>query len=447
MRILFIAPYAPGHVRVRSFHLLRQLLWRGHQVTLACPEWRGDGQSRVGELEAAGARVVRAPISRARSWMNCAVALARREPMQARHAWSPALERLLRAEVARQAPDVVHVEHLRATRYALRLDGTAQGRPSAWIWDSVDCISSLLAQAAHHSHSPLWRLAARLELRDTRRYEAHVARSFDRVLLVSEPDLRALSEAATLARRARGPDATPLEWAGRRGEATDTASGGSVGPPWPTPSPHFAVLANGVDVESFAYHDPGDRRSEVVFSGALSYHANDTAVLHLVEAIMPRVWAERPEVRLVVVGPSPSRALRRHAARDPQRLRLTGWVPSVREPLTAAAVAAVPMRYGAGIQNKVLEAMACGTPVVTDPRSGEAIGARAGEELLTAGDDEAFAGAILELLADPALRRRLGKAGRRRVETHFSWEAAAGALERHYEDALASRREHSDPRG
>lgn len=409
MNILFIAPYAPGHVRVRSFHLLRQLLRRGHRVTLVCPEWRDDGQSRVGELEAAGARVVRAPISRARSWMNCAVALVRREPMQARHAWSPALERLLRAEVTRQSPDVVHVEHLRATRYALRLDGTARGRPSAWIWDSVDCISSLLTQAARHSHSPLWRLAARLELRDTRRYEARVAHSFDRVLLVSEPDLRALSEAVA-------------------------------------PSQKFAVLPNGVDVEAFAYHDPGDRRSEVVFSGALSYHANDTAVLHLIEAIMPRVWARRPDVRLVVVGPSPSRALRRHAADDPERLRLTGWVPSVREPLTAAAVAAVPMRYGAGIQNKVLEAMACGTPVVTDPRSGEAIGARAGEELLTAGDDEAFAGAILELLADPALRRRLGEAGRRRVETHFSWAAAAGALERHYEDVLASRREHSDPR-
>lgn len=403
MRILFIAPYAPGHVRVRSFHLLRQLLRRGHRVTLGCPEWRGDSQSRVGELEAAGARVIRAPIPRARSWMNCALALAWREPMQARHAWSSALERLLRVEVARQSPDVVHVEHLRAARYALRLDGTAQGTPSARIWDSVDCISSLLEQAARHSHSPLWRLAARLELRDTRRYEAEVARAFDRILVVSEPDLRGLADTADPSR--------------------------------------FAVLPNGVDTEAFAYHDPGDRRPEVVFSGALSYHANDTAVLHLIEAIMPRVWAERPEVRLVVVGPSPSRALRRHAARDPQRLRLTGWVPSVREPLTAAAVAAVPMRYGAGIQNKVLEAMACGTPVVTDPRSGEAIGARAGEELLTAGDDEAFAGAILELLADPALRRRLGEAGRRRVETHFSWEAAAGALERHYEDALASRGE------
>lgn len=408
MRILFIAPYAPGHVRVRSFHLLRQLLRRGHRVTLACPAWRGDGQSRVGELEEAGARVIRAPISRPRSWVNCLAALTRRQPMQARHAWSPALARRLRAELARSPPDVVHVEHLRATRYALRLEGDEESGRYARVWDSVDCISSLLDQAARHSHSPLWRLAARLELRHTRRYEAEVARAFDRVLVVSEPDLRALADAADPSR--------------------------------------FAVLPNGVDTEAFAYHDPGDRRPEVVFSGALSYHANDTAVLHLIEAIMPRVWAQRPEVRVVVVGPSPSRDLRRHAAHAPQRLRLTGWVPSVREPLTAAAVAAVPMRYGAGIQNKVLEAMACGTPVVTDPRSGEAIGARAGEELLTAGDDEAFAGAILELLADPALRRRLGEAGRRRVETHFSWEAAAGALERHYEDALTSRREHSDPR-
>lgn len=408
MNILFIAPYAPGHVRVRSFHLLRQLLRRGHRATLACPEWRGDGQSRVDELEAAGARVVRAPISRARSWMNCVVALSRRQPMQARHAWSPALARHLRAEVARSRPDVVHVEHLRAARYALGPGGVAETGGCPRIWDSVDCISSLLEQAARHSHSPLWRLAARLELRDTRRYEVDVARSFDRVLVVSEPDLRALSEAAA-------------------------------------PSRRFAVLPNGVDVESFAYHDPGDRRPEVVFSGALSYHANDTAVLHLVEEIMPRVWALRPDVRLVVVGPSPSRALRRHAASNPERLRLTGWVPSVRDHLAAAAVAAVPMRYGAGIQNKVLEAMACGTPVVTDPRSGEAIGARAGDELLTAEDDEAFAGAILELLADPALRRRLGETGRRRVETHFSWAAAAGALERHYQDVLASRGERPDP--
>ncbi|MGH9380348.1 MAG: glycosyltransferase [Thermoanaerobaculia bacterium] len=401
MNILFVAPYAPGHVRVRSFHLLRHLRRRGHEVTLLSLAWPGDGQSRVAELEAEGVRAVSAPIGRVRSWTNCLIALLRGQPMQARHSWSPALARRLREEIARSHPDVLHIEHLRGACYALDLDGVAPAGSALRVWDSVDCISALLAQTVHNSHSGLWRLAARLELAATRRYEARVARTFDRVLLASDHDVRALSDTVATTR--------------------------------------FAVLPNGVDLDAFPYHDPGDRGAEVVFSGAMSYHANTATALHLVDTILPRVWAERPDARLTIVGSSPPRTLLRHAGRAAERLRITGWVPSVQPYLAAAAVAAMPMRYGAGTQIKVLEAMASGTPVVTDPRTAGAIGAAPGRELLVARTDEEFAAAILGLLGDPARRRSLAEAGRRRVESELSWERAAETLEHHYRDALAAR--------
>lgn len=404
MRIVFVTPYAPGYVRVRSFNLIRQLLSHEHQVTLVHPRWSDDRQSRVTELEAEGARVVSVPMSRARGRFNLLLGALRPGPIQVRHAWSPTLARRLSREVSSAAPDIVHFEHLRSVPYARRVAADRASAGIARVWDGVDCISGLLSQTQGHSGSWSWRLAARLELAPTRRYERAMAPLFERICVASDVDLEALAE----------------------------VTGSTV------EDERLAVLPSGVDLGAFPYRDPGERRQQVVFNGALSYHPNADAALYLVEEVMPLVWASRPQVPVVIIGPSPPRALRGHARRNP-RIRVTGWVSSVQSHLVDAAVAAIPLRYGAGMQSKVLEAMACGTPIVTDPRSADAVGARDDRELLTAATAPEFAEAILRLLDDPALRRRLAGAARERVEREFTWDRAARELELQYQEAVANR--------
>jgi len=167
----------------------------------------------------------------------------------------------------------------------------------------------------------------------------------------------------------------------------------------------------------------------VTLTGKMSYHANITAALWLINEIMPRVWAQQPEVRVEIVGSAPGEAVRELAKRYPERVTVTGYVSDVAAYLQRCTVAVAPIAYGVGIQNKVLEAMACGAPVVATPQAASALQTEAGRELLLAGDAEEFAAAVLRLLQDEPLREAMGQAGRRYVEQHHSWDAIAALYE------------------
>ena len=91
-----------------------------------------------------------------------------------------------------------------------------------------------------------------------------------------------------------------------------------------------------------------------------------------------------------------------------------------------------PLVYGAGIQNKVLESMACGTPVVAAPGAVAALQAEPGKHYLTAAGADEFANQTLRLLNDPAERSALGAAGRAYVVQNHHWDRITEQLEEVY---------------
>jgi glycosyltransferase involved in cell wall biosynthesis len=194
-----------------------------------------------------------------------------------------------------------------------------------------------------------------------------------------------------------------------------------------------SVLRNGVDLAYFCPDDTPRDPATVVFSGKMSYHANVTAALHLMHDIMPRVWAQRPDVKVVIAGKDPPSEIC-NLQSTIRNLAVTGTVPDIRPYLRQATAAVVPTPYGAGIQNKVLEAMACGTPVVASPQAVSALQTTDGEDVLLAEEPEAFAQAVLRLLEDGDLQQRLGRAGRRYVEHHHDWRTVAERLEAIYQE-------------
>jgi glycosyltransferase involved in cell wall biosynthesis len=117
-------------------------------------------------------------------------------------------------------------------------------------------------------------------------------------------------------------------------------------------------------------------------------------------------------------------------------VQVTGTVADLRDYLRRATIAVAPVPYGAGIQNKVLEAMACGAPVIASEQAASALHARDQHDLLVAGSSEEFAHAILALLNSPARRADIGVAGRRYVERYHSWSASAAHLEQIYGSVL-----------
>jgi polysaccharide biosynthesis protein PslH len=409
VRILFVVPYVPNLIRVRPYNLIHHLAAAGHEVTVltlwSSESERENAAALAGHCE----HVIALPLSRRQSLWSCFLALPQRAPLQAAFCWQPGLARQLVALAGpngrkRPAFDVIHVEHLRGARYGLHYRRHVNGGAPV-VWDSVDCISHLFRQAASLSKSRLNRLVARLELGRTERYEGWLSAQFDRVLVTSQSDQRALEQ---LARTYRGP------------------AGGQV---------EVSVLPNGVDLDYFRPGDPAGRESEtVVISGKMSYHANVTMVLHLLEEVMPRVWAVRPEVKLNIVGKDPSPAVQA-AARRPN-VTLTGAVADVRPYLQQATVAVAPIRYGAGIQNKVLEAMACATPVVASPQAASALQAVPGRDLVLADEPSVMAQEILSLLSTPAKARRMGDNGRDYVQRNHDWKHVTGQLVETYKGAI-----------
>jgi glycosyltransferase involved in cell wall biosynthesis len=197
------------------------------------------------------------------------------------------------------------------------------------------------------------------------------------------------------------------------------------------------VLPNGVDLNYFRPDRSMPREPKtLVISGKMSYHANVSMTLYFVKQVLPLVRSQHPDVKVIVVGKDPPPDIQ-SLAQDPN-IVVTGTVQDIRPYLRSAAVAVVPLTYGAGVQNKVLEAMACGTPVVATPRSVSALEVEAGEEIFTADGEQHFANATCHLLDDPALRERTGLAGRAYVERCHNWVDIAGRLETLYEEAAAN---------
>ena len=412
LNVLFVVPYAPTRIRTRSYHFIRALASLGHRVTVATVWSNSEERAAVEAASSNGAHAVLAErLPRARTLWNCMHAILTADPMQVHYSWSPALGRRLDRTVDDIPFDVIHVEHLRGARYALAL-AKRPARPGVRrapvIWDSVDCISSLFRQAARSSQTFRVRLAARLELRRTERFEGRVVRQFDRVLVTSDVDCADLLELAG------GTDGDSL-------------------------AARLQVVTCGVDLDYFSPSGEPRDPATLVITGKMSYHANATAVVRFVEDVMPRVWATLPATQLLIVGKDPPREVVRlqDAGGGAGRVVVTGTVDDIRPFLRAATLAVAPIQYGVGIQNKVLEALACGTPVVATPPATSALGTTDGRDLVVGRDAGELAAAIGALLGDADRRRRIGEAGRAYVERQHSWQAAADRLADIYHDAIA----------
>lgn len=395
MKILFICPYIPSQIRVRSYNFLRVLAARGHEITLALLAPPGETADTLPALKQWCQAVHVIPHTRSQTLRNGLLGLADDLPLQAAYSRSATFTQQVRALAAREAFDVVHLEHLRGAVLAQGLEHLPV------VFDSVDSIALLFEKTLADGPNLKSRLMAKLELGRTRRFEGQLTSRFQAVAVTSEADRQAL---ITL------------------GSAADRIS----------------VVPNGVDLDYFQPMNLPRQPLRLVFTGKMSYHANIAAAQDLVEKIMPHVWHDQPAAQLQIVGKDPAPVIQ--ALGEHPNITVTGFVPDMRPYLAEAALAVSTVRYGVGIQNKVLEAMAMATPVVCSPQACSALNIQDGRDLMVGASHEEIAERILELLASPEKRTALGAAGRRYVEQHQTWESAVSQLERLYHQAIEHHR-------
>jgi glycosyltransferase involved in cell wall biosynthesis len=167
----------------------------------------------------------------------------------------------------------------------------------------------------------------------------------------------------------------------------------------------------------------------------MSYFPNIEAVRFFTDAIWPLVREAVPEARFTIVGRNPDPSLRALADADPG-ISVTGTVPDIRPYIEQATLYVCPVQTGAGIKNKVLEAMAMQRPIVATSFACTGIDVRSGVHMLLRDDPEEFAAAVIGLLRDPAQRARLGRSARQMVEQQYGWTANAQHVESLYYQAV-----------
>ncbi len=187
------------------------------------------------------------------------------------------------------------------------------------------------------------------------------------------------------------------------------------------PALDWEVIPNGVDAEHFRPSIEAREAASLLFTGNFAYEPNVDAALWLARDLFPRLRREHPALQLWLVGNAPPESLRALAG---EGIRVTGRVSDLRPWLSRATLYVSPLRMGAGIKNKVLEALATGCPLLATPLSADGIAIEHGRHAWLAARGD-FPAALRRLLEDAALRERLALAGRQLVESRYSWQQVA----------------------
>lgn len=185
----------------------------------------------------------------------------------------------------------------------------------------------------------------------------------------------------------------------------------------------ISVIPTGVDLNYFRPAGATEKPGALVFTGAMDWLANIDAVIYFSERVFPLIRREIPDVTFTVAGRAPASRVKELVRKTPG-LRVTGWVEDVRPYIDEAAVYVVPLRVGGGTRLKIFEAMAMGKAIVSTSVGAEGLGIQDGVELLLADTPERFSQAVVELLRNESLRRRLGRGAAKRVQ-EYDWSRIA----------------------
>ena len=387
MKILFLAhriPYPPNKgEKIRAFHELKYLGGR-HTVDLLC--FADSKEEARGKTELA--RLCRHIYVETRSRVGIARgalrSLLRNEPLSCGCFFSEKFQQEVRKMLARDAYDVIFVFCSAMAQYLPAPSLTPV------VLDFVDVDSRKWAEYARRSRAPLSWLYNR-EARRLALYEkSWAARSHSTVVSTRQ-------EAALLDNNGLLP--------------VVAINNGVEGPRLPAKAACDPVQA----LEPY-----------VVFIGQMDYRPNVDAVAYFAKDLLPRIQKSHPSLKFVIVGRDPTMRVRRLAKLP--GVTVTGAVTEVESYLARSVAVVAPFRIAQGIQNKMLEALAMGKPIVSTRGPAMAIGAVDGETLLIADTAEEFVRAVVALLEDPQLYKHLSN-GAEFVRRNFNWQDKLAELE------------------
>lgn len=396
MNILYLChrfPYPPKRGgKIRPFNMIRHLQASGHQVTV-CSLARSAAEAEEGAGIAPHCTAfhmghVKEPLQFARMIMR----LPLTTPSSMGYFYSSELAAKVNHLLASQRWDLIFVHCSSVAQYVEHVTDVPK------ILDFGDMDSQKWLEYAHYKPFPL-SLGYTLEGTKMLWAEKRLARRFDLCTATTRAEWQTLNDYGT-------------------GAATD----------W---------FANGVDAQFFSPTDGAYDADTISFIGRMDYYPNQECMQRFCDQVWPLLRQQRPQMKLLIVGADPSPAMK--ALGQLPGVTVTGSVPDVRPFIRGSALMVAPLAIARGTQNKILEAMAMGVPVVTSSVAAGGVDAEAPAHLLVADSPADLAAAVLRVTQNPAERDRLALAGRERMLSHHAWPKSMQRLDGIIEGCLRKR--------
>ncbi|MBL7818333.1 MAG: glycosyltransferase [Saprospiraceae bacterium] len=207
--------------------------------------------------------------------------------------------------------------------------------------------------------------------------------------------------------------------------------------------PKVSVVSNGVDVDFFNIenyknqYQTIEKKYDLCFVGNLGYYSNIEAVRFLVKKIVPLLKDQKPDIKILLAGARPTTEIKHF---EDSNIKVVGWLDDIRQAYAESHILVAPLMHGIGQQNKILEAMAMGLPVVTTSRVNNAIGSVAGKDILLADTEGVFALHILSVLQDIDFQKFISENGRNFVNQNFGWTATTKSMVQLLERKIVQKR-------
>lgn len=384
MRILFITPrlpYPPNRGdKIRPWHFAHSLA-RTHQLALLSLIQTEEETRYADDLAQVFDQVGMVLLKPWQSYRNMLFNVFSRVPLQVHYFHSREMQKRVEQFLQQEEIDVIYAFHLRTAPYI-----AAQNRAYR-ILDLTDAVSMFLQRRADYAPWYL-NLILRRERVCAQRYEQEIVRRFDEAWLISTIDRDAI-------------------W----------------GQKYPD---NVTIVPNGIDTTYFKPQLPKPQTRNILFVGYMGAESVD-AVTYFYREMFPTVRQHVPDARFVIVGANPPPQIRK--LEQDQNVVVTGFVEDLRPYYNEAAVAIAPMRFVAGMQNKILEAMAMEVPVVATTGANEGIDAQDGEEIFVTDTPADFANKVVWSLENWELARKMGGRAREFVKDRFTWDVAAHRVE------------------
>ena len=390
MKILFFAnrtPYPPYRGDKLKIYNLAKRLCKEHELHLLTFAQTEEDFTYKAELEKIFHKVDLVSLPKWKSALNCLGAVTSATPLQVLYFKSAEMKAKLKEVLAATDFDAVHVQHLRMSPYLSEMSGLPR------ILDMPDAFSLYWQRRVETATNSLHKLFNTSEYNRLLKYE-QIMNKYNMSLVCSAEDLEYMKSKQGIK--------------------------------------NINLLPNGVDLDTFGgYEHDYSHNHTLLFTGNMDYAPNVDAVQYFVEDILPLIKKEHPKVEFVIAGQRPVKKVTDLAS---DTVKVTGFIENLAEVYNSASVVVAPLRFGAGTQNKVLEAMAMGVPVVCSNVGFKGLGIESGEGAIMQTDAQKFADSVNRLLSDEVLRKTVGAKGAEVIRSGFSWDAIALQLENYLKE-------------